>query len=314
MKKFFQKLIAFFLVYPDEKRQNVPKRVPTSFTKYLLKSWLGSVGLALVFGGLITSACFLRQYMLVIMGLGELIIGMYLLSCCYEKWRAAYRGQLSHQRSYRNEPASEVRNAPAPSFVRIGLILSSLMIIGSISSVALDNQVRDRALPGAKENLRSLVYEAGEVCHPADEGVTIECPVKGEAPPCLTVTQFCDPNHGNRATACTVRNVCGEDLPVNGMSSSDGCRLGERRNCSTEDFRLGHSWCNAQGQWLDCVPRPQIGDECVVGRGACTSTGVIVLTEGLVECDAVPGDRTVEVCNNGIDEDCDGSTDEGCTR
>jgi hypothetical protein len=55
-----------------------------------------------------------------------------------------------------------------------------------------------------------------------------------------------------------------------------------------------------------------IGDTCVVGIGACERSGALVCTtDGLAtECDVVPGQPEPEVCNF-IDDNCDGSIDEG---
>ena len=56
-----------------------------------------------------------------------------------------------------------------------------------------------------------------------------------------------------------------------------------------------------------------VGGACVLGIGACESTGFRVCTaDGLgTECDAVPGQPQEEQCGTGIDEDCDGTLDNG---
>ena len=54
---------------------------------------------------------------------------------------------------------------------------------------------------------------------------------------------------------------------------------------------------------------PDLGDRCVVGVGACASAGLIACSEGGARCDARPGAPRLELCN-GIDDDCDGDTDE----
>ena len=53
------------------------------------------------------------------------------------------------------------------------------------------------------------------------------------------------------------------------------------------------------------------GTSCTVGTGACARDGAMVCTaDGSgTECDATPGARGTETCN-GVDDDCDGTTDE----
>ena len=55
-----------------------------------------------------------------------------------------------------------------------------------------------------------------------------------------------------------------------------------------------------------------LGDPCTDGSGSCTATGAMVCDpEGTgVTCSAVAGTGGAETCN-GIDDDCDGPTDEG---
>ena len=55
-----------------------------------------------------------------------------------------------------------------------------------------------------------------------------------------------------------------------------------------------------------------LGDVCSAGVGACLKAGVIVCTPDFgTMCDATPGAPSIETCN-GIDDDCNGTTDEGC--
>ncbi|MEZ4475492.1 MAG: MopE-related protein [bacterium] len=50
---------------------------------------------------------------------------------------------------------------------------------------------------------------------------------------------------------------------------------------------------------------------CVVGTGACQAQGERACVGGVVRCTASPGQPGVEVCEGAVDEDCDGSVDEG---
>lgn len=50
---------------------------------------------------------------------------------------------------------------------------------------------------------------------------------------------------------------------------------------------------------------------CTVGTGACEATGTFVcVDEQTSECDAEPGESEDEICDDGIDNDCDGEVDE----
>ena len=55
------------------------------------------------------------------------------------------------------------------------------------------------------------------------------------------------------------------------------------------------------------------GAACSAGIGACSTSGTVVCTADRLDvvCDAVAGDPTAELCGNGLDDDCDGLTDEG---
>ncbi len=55
-----------------------------------------------------------------------------------------------------------------------------------------------------------------------------------------------------------------------------------------------------------------VGQPCVAGLGLCARSGSQVCAAGhrSTVCDAQPGTPAVERCGDGLDEDCDGATDE----
>ncbi len=54
----------------------------------------------------------------------------------------------------------------------------------------------------------------------------------------------------------------------------------------------------------------EIGEACVAGVGICARDGFLVCVDGAVRCSEDPGRAEAEVCDN-LDNDCDGTTDEG---
>jgi hypothetical protein len=77
----------------------------------------------------------------------------------------------------------------------------------------------------------------------------------------------------------------------------------------------GPEYCD--GRDNDCDPAidedfPDIGEACTVGLGACARAGVRICAGGDAGtvCDATPGAPAAEVCND-LDDDCDGTVDEG---
>lgn len=59
-----------------------------------------------------------------------------------------------------------------------------------------------------------------------------------------------------------------------------------------------------------CTPQG-LGQDCTSGQGVCARDGKTICRDGHIACDAVPGDAGVEICDNGLDDDCDGLVDEG---
>ncbi|MDJ0785896.1 MAG: MopE-related protein [Myxococcota bacterium] len=80
------------------------------------------------------------------------------------------------------------------------------------------------------------------------------------------------------------------------------------------DASAGAELCNGQDD--DCDGRVDegfgLGNSCEVGVGECAATGALICSgdgSGTV-CDATPGTPQAEICD-GLDNDCDGTSDEG---
>lgn len=100
--------------------------------------------------------------------------------------------------------------------------------------------------------------------------------------------------------ACEVSGVmvCNEDGDVSFCDADPG--LPGTESCNDIDD-------NCDGATDE--GNPGGGGACSLGTGACLDSGTLVCSGGSLVCDATPGTPTSEVCN-GIDDDCDGSTDE----
>ncbi len=111
----------------------------------------------------------------------------------------------------------------------------------------------------------------------------------------------------------------GEDCVVQaGGCASPGAWVcaddGEGATCAAPPIEGADERCNGADDDCDGAVDEGfgVGEACVAGRGACGAQGRQVCADGgeAVECDAAPGAPADERCN-GIDDDCDGTPDEG---
>ncbi|NUN14237.1 MAG: CRTAC1 family protein [Myxococcales bacterium] len=124
--------------------------------------------------------------------------------------------------------------------------------------------------------------------------------------------------------------TCG--LTTNGKRTGDKCVVGIGA-CAT----IGEYVCTTASTQPMCVGVPnlpqqelcgdfvdnncngyvdegfEVGQPCTTGLGVCVMSGVTVCTPDALgtTCDASPIPPTVEKCGDGVDNDCDGETDEG---
>lgn len=115
----------------------------------------------------------------------------------------------------------------------------------------------------------------------------------------------------------TRKRVCGGTCRWGEWGECEGegaCAMGDARfencgNCGRREWT-----CSEACQWRsgECVEQV-VGDVCETGLKGICAAGVIKCVEGNAECSpaAAPAD---EVCGDGLDNDCDGETDNGCSK
>ncbi|MCB9550926.1 MAG: hypothetical protein H6705_03385 [Myxococcales bacterium] len=139
----------------------------------------------------------------------------------------------------------------------------------------------------------------------------------GEVLPAVEVCDNRDQDCDGRSDEAVTRSCYGGPAGTLGVGT---CRAGTQ-TCVNGAFnvgcvgevRPGADFCDAldqdcDGSVLDVVG---INTPCSLGLGACRDVGVLVCDFGAARlvCDAEPAAPVAEVCDDGIDNDCDGTTD-----
>lgn len=107
--------------------------------------------------------------------------------------------------------------------------------------------------------------------------------------------------------------VCGIDLGVCDRSIQE-CVNNEWEVCEGRS-RQGIEVCDAEDNDCDGAIDEDLnfGENCTVGVGACRLEGINICdASGGVVCNVEPLEPGLEICGNGIDDDCDESIDEDC--
>ncbi|MFT5430006.1 MAG: hypothetical protein ACI9OJ_000679 [Myxococcota bacterium] len=122
------------------------------------------------------------------------------------------------------------------------------------------------------------------------------------------------------ATPVCVNSVCQEAV---GCASDDQCGAGQKcladGTCKTAECQTDAECCTGTDDCVrNCVEFKCVGSECIPGQSEGCFDGCHIGTRTCVNglwltCDAPP-QLAAEVCDDDIDNDCNGKTDDGCAE
>ncbi|MBI5739467.1 MAG: hypothetical protein HZA16_02000 [Nitrospirae bacterium] len=134
----------------------------------------------------------------------------------------------------------------------------------------------------------------------------------------ISVTESDETNNAFGPQSITVQQPCTDaDGDGYGSPGHASCPEGNATDCDDSDPSV-----NPEAAEIVCDYRDNncdglsdegfpVGQGCYTGTGACQASGTFICMGAYeLECDAVPGNPSPEICNN-LDDDCNGQIDDG---
>ncbi|MEZ4307034.1 MAG: isopeptide-forming domain-containing fimbrial protein [Polyangiaceae bacterium] len=191
-----------------------------------------------------------------------------------------------------------------------------VLAIGETTTITFQATV-DAGAMGTISN-QAIINAGGQLGAPPDDTPTDGNGGASGQPPTDVVIDLCEDN-----------SQCGAPTPICDVGSSPKICV----QCLTDDQCPGSApTCNPGTNECECIPSGveicnfkdddcngmvdegfNVGMTCTVGVGACQAIATTSCNNnGEAFCPAEAGQPTPEVCGDNIDNDCNGSTDEGC--
>ena len=179
------------------------------------------------------------------------------------------------------------------------------------------NGINDDAVEGTNEpcvNGQGICTSQGTTACAILGGFRCSAPAVGvETERCNGLDDDCD---GAADEVFPVGEACASGLGACARAGQTACTALGALVCNAQAGQPSVETCNLIDDDCDGLVDEDFatGGLCPVGVGACQRVGTIVCNgPASTTCDAVAGAPSVEACN-GLDDDCDGGTDEGYNR